>query len=984
MNIFFQKNKEIRSNLLFLICLFVLLWPRSADPQGGEVIVHSFLAPLEAPTSESSANEFTSGAKAWFVEGAFTGWRMKFVGETMSYWIFSSDSQGTDLVETENYWPVSARMAHSCPNGEMVEWFRLYRDITTSCERIDSQNRGIRISPHTIPYKGETTLSNPGAILFGTEGEGCCNSNEIRVESTVKHHECMRVQVSGVSFTANNVLTIELRDDLSSFERTYYFDDEKGLIGYDDGDPESGAYIRNWDGDSVPLSETCLEIGREIESRATGPLNIWDYLKATPGNEMETGEYFYAQTESTIEGERLTMCKKEDCEDWQLFELRGDTIYHLEDTTWATDYNENVLCEDGSEAFMRIYNGAGYECGNGQVSGPWGGRWAYEEMLPGDNLTQDYSIVGFNETNYSRGQDAPCCRTEFAGSIVHSLTLRYFGCVVFPNGVVADNALILTTEGGGKENWYFDDERGWIGFDMGVASSGNYIVNWEGDQMEDPSQCWNVGSAAPTSPSLSYYSTDYADKHGRRKPDPTHFYLPVGGNEGLIEQARTATEEVHSLKPIIGGLPNPGWTPDQFTDDLPDYSSIERPSFEAGTLTGVRASLVAAMLTWESGNNRFAGTSNYCEALCSYNICNEQDCSSCPSCNVCRLGAEDGSFDFGNPFCPRETSKYCEAFDQIWEEDTRVSGDGGGAHTNGYTKYNVPLSAAGIYLGHQHCGGAMGMAQAMSTSWQSFAPEIRSLSGKSNVSPWNIDDATVFAGLHLANRYGINDECKMSGGARTGTCFGEICSVAGYWGGQIEEAERIISMANAIAEETGEQKCLPWGQPTPDVIPITDWQTPIARQDIVRISCDASCHLTYMSKPAWDFSCVTGTSVRPWASGLVTFADCDWKGYGCYVKIKHVLRDEEGREHNFETWYGHLGNPWGSSCYTPDRCYSPASTCGDINGLNVRFGQWVDKGTEIGKINLTGCTTGGHLHFEIWEEGRPIDPYAIFGDKSQY
>jgi len=40
-------------------------------------------------------------------------------------------------------------------------------------------------------------------------------------------------------------------------------------------------------------------------------------------------------------------------------------------------------------------------------------------------------------------------------------------------------------------------------------------------------------------------------------------------------------------------------------------------------------------------------------------------------------------------------------------------------------------------------------------------------------------------------------------------------------------------------------------------------------------------------------------------------------------------------------------------------------------------GQEVDKNTVIGLVGSTGWATGAHLHFEVWENGHPINPLTI-------
>jgi murein DD-endopeptidase MepM/ murein hydrolase activator NlpD len=90
-----------------------------------------------------------------------------------------------------------------------------------------------------------------------------------------------------------------------------------------------------------------------------------------------------------------------------------------------------------------------------------------------------------------------------------------------------------------------------------------------------------------------------------------------------------------------------------------------------------------------------------------------------------------------------------------------------------------------------------------------------------------------------------------------------------------------------------------------------------------------------------DFAATTGTPVMASAAGRVLSAG--WGGgYGNVVTIDH------GR--GIATRYAHLSK------------------------VLARAGQQVAQGQVVGQVGSTGLSTGPHLHYEVWQNGRPVDP----------
>lgn len=90
-----------------------------------------------------------------------------------------------------------------------------------------------------------------------------------------------------------------------------------------------------------------------------------------------------------------------------------------------------------------------------------------------------------------------------------------------------------------------------------------------------------------------------------------------------------------------------------------------------------------------------------------------------------------------------------------------------------------------------------------------------------------------------------------------------------------------------------------------------------------------------------DISVAIGTVVSAPADGVVVFANRD-SGYGKMIKINHG--------YGYTTIYGHLEK------------------------FLVKEGSKVSRGQPIGKVGMSGRTTGPHLHYEVWKDGEKQNP----------
>ena len=104
-------------------------------------------------------------------------------------------------------------------------------------------------------------------------------------------------------------------------------------------------------------------------------------------------------------------------------------------------------------------------------------------------------------------------------------------------------------------------------------------------------------------------------------------------------------------------------------------------------------------------------------------------------------------------------------------------------------------------------------------------------------------------------------------------------------------------------------------------------------------------------KSAIDIAAPPGKPVLATADGVVTQASDIGDGLGRAVSISHGF--------GMSTRYGHMSK------------------------VNVKQGQKVKRGDVVGFVGSTGRSTGYHLHYEVLQDGKQVDPLAFILDGTQ-
>lgn len=104
---------------------------------------------------------------------------------------------------------------------------------------------------------------------------------------------------------------------------------------------------------------------------------------------------------------------------------------------------------------------------------------------------------------------------------------------------------------------------------------------------------------------------------------------------------------------------------------------------------------------------------------------------------------------------------------------------------------------------------------------------------------------------------------------------------------------------------------------------------------------------------AVDYAAPTGTPVHAIGDGKVTAAGWDGGGGGNRIRIKHVQ--------GYESAYLHLSR------------FAPG----------IKAGKVVSQGELIGYVGSTGMSTGPHLDFRMWQNGKPVNPLSLDSPSSE-
>lgn len=180
----------------------------------------------------------------------------------------------------------------------------------------------------------------------------------------------------------------------------------------------------------------------------------------------------------------------------------------------------------------------------------------------------------------------------------------------------------------------------------------------------------------------------------------------------------------------------------------------------------------------------------------------------------------------------------------------------------------------------------------------------------------------------------------------------------------LEQSDQVIALREEIAGL--ERRMVAQGESVAEIVGLAESQEvmlksipaiqPVRNSDLKRMASGYGyrIHPIYkVRKMHWgmDFSAPTGTEIFATGDGKVVEVKKKYNGYGHHIKIQHGF--------GYETLYAHMSK------------------------ILVKRGQRVERGEVIGLVGSTGTSVAPHLHYEVFKEGKRVNPaHYYFNDLS--
>lgn len=224
----------------------------------------------------------------------------------------------------------------------------------------------------------------------------------------------------------------------------------------------------------------------------------------------------------------------------------------------------------------------------------------------------------------------------------------------------------------------------------------------------------------------------------------------------------------------------------------------------------------------------------------------------------------------------------------------------------------------------------------LSSQVSSLQAAVEEISGGATVDP---------AAMRASERLPAIVRSRAMGGGTPGTTlapgFGATVGPADAAFGVLRDLLTIIeSRLESVRDGVERRQAL--AAATPSIWPVTGWLSSSYGNRRDPFTGDASFH------PGLDISASHGQAIMATADGTVVTAGT-YGNYGNLVVIDHG--------YGITTKYGHLSR------------------------FAVMTGQQVRRGDVVGFVGSTGRSTSAHLHYEVWVNGRLINPLRLLGPR---